>query len=523
MRSEELPLRPWASGALPVPTGAEAASFDRAAIERGVPQAALMEAAGRAAADLIAQLSPRGAIAVLVGTGHNGGDGVIAARTLVARGRDVRLVVVGERPEPDPLLHGWTLPIVRVTTTEWPEDALPADLSLVVDAVLGTGLTGPPRPLQAAAIRALARWRGPVVSLDVPSGVDADSGACPGPAVHAAATLAFGWPKLGVLLEPGRSRAGRVVAAEIGFPPPADGDFGARLLTPAWARQALPRRATVTHKNRVGSVAVVGGSSGMAGSVILAARAALRSGAGYVRIVSAAGNRSPIQAALPDATFAAYDDPDACGEALASARALVVGPGMGTGAGREAVLERVLAAEQPTVIDADALNLLALGRPFGPGGLGGAGARVLTPHPGEMARLLAIEVAEVESDRPAAARRLALQSGATVVLKGAPTLIAEPDGALAISGLTSSDLAVAGMGDVLGGSLAAFLAQGAAPDAAAGLALLYGARAALMTRRGRGLTASDVVEALPSAIAEQGSAATDLPFHWLTLDLDPPS
>ncbi|WP_405285731.1 NAD(P)H-hydrate dehydratase [Gaopeijia maritima] len=521
-----MPLRPWSRDAVPVATGSEAAAFDRAAVERGVPERSLMESAGRAAADLAMHLAPEGPVIVVAGAGHNGGDGVVAARTLAARGRSVRIVAVGARPDPDPLLHGWVVPVRRVDDpADWPADAIPGSAALVIDALLGTGLRGEPRPLQAAAIRAMvaaAEAGVPVLALDVPSGVVADTGACPGPSVRASATLCFGWPKLGALLEPGRARAGRVVAAEIGFPP-SDDAFGACLLTPAWAARVRPRRDPVTHKNRVGAVTVVGGGEGMAGAVILAARAALRSGAGFVRIVSDEANREVAQTTLPDAPFVPLDRLDAVDDAIARSGAVVFGPGLGTGEGRETLVERVLAHDRPAVIDADALNLLAEGRPFDVESLIAPRApRLLTPHPGEMARLLGVSVAEVEADRPDAARRLVARSGATVVLKGTPSLVASAGRPLGLSSLASSDLAVAGMGDVLAGSAGAFLAQGAPACDAAGLALLYGARAAHLTGLGAGLAASDVPEALPRALGEDAAPHTDLPFPWLTLDLDAP-
>lgn len=516
-------LRPWSRGDLPVATGDEAARADRAAIAGGVPEAALLESAGRAAADLAEVLAPRGLVVAVAGGGNNGGDAVVAARTLMARGREVHLVVVGHRPDPDPLLHGWPLPVRRVEAAA-PDAAslVPPEATLVVDGLLGTGLRGAPRPLQAGVIERLSGARAPILALDVPSGVVADTGRTPGPAVTARATLCFGWPKLGVLLEPGRSRAGRVVGAEIGFPP-LESPFGARLLTPAWALAHRPRRDPVTHKNRVGAVAIVGGGAGMAGAVVLAARAALRSGAGFVRVISDEANRGVLQASVPDAPFSAFDEAAALGDALDRSHAVVVGPGLGVAEGRAELLASVVAAGKPTVIDADALNLLARGRPHGVEALRKSGQRhLLTPHPGEMARLLGTDVAAVEADRPGAARELAARSGATVVLKGAPTLVAAEGAPLAISALTSSDLAVAGTGDVLSGAIGAFLAQGAPPLDAAGLGLLHGARAAALAGRGAGLAASDVAEALADALLEQGPPTTDLPFSWLTLDLDPP-
>lgn len=518
------PLRPWSRGAVPLPTGSEAAAFDREAIRvRGVPEPVLMDAAGRAAADLAAHLAPGGSVVVVAGAGNNGGDGVVAARSLAARGRAVQVITVGERPRPDPLLHGWP---VTVEAADALDDGALADrlagAALVVDGLLGTGIRGAPREPAARVIRALGRRSGPVLALDVPSGVDADTGAVAGAAVRATVTLGFGWPKLGVLLEPGRSRAGRVVAAEIGFPPLGSPGFGARLLTPAWLDGVRPRRDPVTHKNRVGAVLVVGGHPGMAGAVVLAARAALRSGAGFVRAAAAAANREVIQATLPDAPFVPLDDLDALAEAAAASRAVVVGPGLGTDDRAAAALGRLLTSDRPAVIDADALTLLAAGRPRSADDLAAAAPRVLTPHPGEMARLLDTDVATVEADRPGAAQRLADVTGAVVVLKGTPTLVARSTLPLAVSGLASSDLAVAGMGDVLAGSIGALIAQGLTPGDACGAALLLGARAALRTGRGPGLAASDVPDALPGALAESGPGETDLPFPWVTLDLDPP-
>lgn len=515
--------RPFARGAVAVPTGREAAAFDLHAIESGVPQAALMESAGRAAADLAGFLAPEGRIVVLAGSGNNGGDALVLARTLRARGRDITVFLAGERLRPDPVLHGWHFDL-QVAADQ--SDATLAagfdSAALVVDGLLGTGLKAAPREPAARLIRLLQDPERRVLALDVPSGVDADTGGVSGVAVRACCTIAFGWPKLGVLLEPGRSRAGRVVVAEIGFPPVAEDRFGARLLTPGWLARVRPRRATVTHKYRVGAALVLGGGVGMAGALLLAGRAALRSGAGYLRLASVAGHRDALQAALPDAPFVAFDDLPALAAALDGSSAAAVGPGMGVDADAETALGCVLDAGLPTILDADALNLLAMGRPRAPAALTRGGPFVLTPHPGEMARLLACSVEAVEGDRPAAARRLAQLTGSVVVLKGTPSLVAQPDGHLDVSGIASSDLAVAGMGDVLSGAVVALLAQGLEPRDAAGAALLVTALAALGTGLGAGLAASDVPDGVPGALSAVGSGTTDLPFGWVDLDLDAP-
>jgi NAD(P)H-hydrate epimerase len=375
-----------------------------------------------------------------------------------------------------------------------------------------------------------------VVALDVPSGVDADTGQVPGDAVRAALTVAFGWPKLGTLLHPARAHTGRLVAVEIGFPPPAAGRWPAWLLTPGWAAPRRPRRDPDTHKKRVGSLLLVAGSPGMAGAAVLAARAALRAGVGYVRLASHADNRELLQEAVPDAPFLDAADVGALVAALEASEAVAVGPGLGTDAWAGAALDAVLRAAPsaddgrdgqgrnrvPLVLDADALNLLAatpdrLGHAAEDGGR----AVVLTPHPGEMARLLATDAADVQADRPAAARALADRTGATVVLKGAPTLVAEPGGRLAVSGVGGSELAVAGMGDVLTGAIAGLLAQGLSPVDATGLALVATARAAARRGAGPGLVASDVPDQLSAALAELGPGHSELDEPWVTLDLDP--
>lgn len=523
------PLRPYTRGRelVPVPTAQEAADFDRASIqERGVPEPALMESAGRAAAELIQRLYPRGEVVGLVGSGNNGGDALVALRTLRAWGRPVRAILGGDRRAPEPLLHGWE--VLTEADQALDDEVLAARLAgagVVMDGILGTGIRGAPRPRQARLIRAACRGPAPVVALDVPSGVDAQSGTWAGEAVQADVTVAFGWPKLGCLLHPGRARVGRLVVAEIGFPPVGDGTWPAWLITPGWSAERRPRRAPDTHKNRVGSLLLVAGSPGMAGAAVLAARAALRAGVGYLRLASHPANRTILQEAVPDAPFVDATDLDALAGALEACRAVAVGPGLGTGPEARAILRTLGASGSgpdapPRVVDADALNLLA-GESTVPGPLGGwGGASVLTPHPGEMARLLGVSLDEVQAHRPAAARALAARTGSVVVLKGAPTLVADPDGRLGVASMGGSELAVAGMGDVLTGTVASFLAQGLSPLDAAGLALVVTARAAQRRGAGGGLVASDVPDEIPAALDDLGCGHTDLAEPWVLLDMD---
>ncbi|MEX0935531.1 MAG: NAD(P)H-hydrate epimerase, partial [Gemmatimonadota bacterium] len=286
-------LRPFPRGsdrsfgrpAVFLPTGDEAARFDRRAIEEfGVPAAVLMENAGRGAALVLDRLWPRGRVLVAVGSGNNGGDGVVLARTLFAQGRHVEILLVGDRPDPDPLLHGWPVPVRRVPDDPALLYGLLTEAAVLVDALLGTGVSGAPRPPYDRVIRGINRVDRPRMALDVPTGVDSASGAVPGEAVQAGLTVAFGDPKLGTMLFPGRAHAGRLVAVEIGFPPSTSAasrserdseELGgsppgkARLITGGWARANRPVRSLVTHKKAAGHLLVVAGSGGMAGAAIL--------------------------------------------------------------------------------------------------------------------------------------------------------------------------------------------------------------------------------------------------------------
>ena len=510
-------------GRLRAPTAGQAASFDRFAIrERGVPEPALMENAGRQAALIIQHLHGRGPVVALVGSGNNGGDALVCLRALAAWGRSVTAVTVGERPDPDPVLHGWDLPTAGFDPAGGDEASLPRLLDsaeVVVDGLLGTGIRGAPRAGYAAAIEAANRaGGGALVAFDTPSGVDGTSGEVPGAAIRASLTIAFGWPKLGTLLYPGRARCGRIVAVEIGFPP--DGAQGAEewaeLATSGWAAERLPRRPPVTHKYAVGTLALVAGSA-MPGAAVLAARAAFRAGAGLVRVCSSRLAGDAI-AEVPEAVFVDAADREALRAAVRASDAVAVGPGLGTGDEAARQLEAVLAARdgRPVVVDADALTLLARGVQGGIFALEGTGA-VVTPHPGEMSRLTGRSVAEIQADRVGTVRTFAASHGVATLLKGAPSLVADPDGRLLVSATEhTSALAVAGMGDVLTGAAGSFLAQGVDPVGACGLALYVTGRAVAESGRGASLTPSDVVEGV--RIAHPHLLNTDLPFPFITFD-----
>jgi hydroxyethylthiazole kinase-like uncharacterized protein yjeF len=482
-----------------------------------------MENAGRSVAAVVDRLFPRGPVVAVVGSGNNGGDALVCLRTLASWGRPVSAVLAADRPDSEPLLHGW--PVERLLDQElWTrgDGRLFEGAAVVVDGILGTGIRGAPRERQAEAIRQVNASGRPVVALDVPSGVDADTGAVPGDAVDASVTVAFGWPKLGSLLHPARGRVGRLLVFEIGFPPTDASLASAQVLTPGWAARHRPRRVSPTHKNEVGSLLVVAGSRGMAGAAVLAGGAALRAGAGLVRIASVDTNRTVLQATLPEAIFVDTADEEALDRALEASTAVAIGPGLGTSEEAERTLARVLdGPSRPLLLDADALNLLSAGRPHSVSNVVAEREVVLTPHPGEMERLSDVSRAEIQADRAGFAQSWCAHHGVTLLLKGSPSLVATPGRPLLVDSVGTSDLATGGMGDVLSGTVGAFLAQGADAGTAAGLGLHVSGRSAVRARRGVGLLPSDVVDHMPAALRELGPGDTDLDLPGLVFDQDP--
>jgi len=524
--SQHPPLRPFGRLDVLAPTGEESAEFDRHAIEDlGVPQPVLMENAGRSAAQVAMRLFPTGPVVGFVGAGNNGGDALVLLRTLAAWGREVKAVLVADRAQPEPLLHEWPVPTVTDADLGEREEAWSALLdpaALVVDGMLGTGVRGAPRERQAKVIRRIGRAARPVLAIDIPSGVDSATGAVPGEAVRADVTVSFGAPKLGTLLHPGRARVGRLVVVEIAFPPMEPADAGARVVTPAWAQAHLPRRGLDTHKNAVGRLVVVAGKPGMAGAAVMAVRAGLRAGAGLVQVCSAPENRIVLQSAIPEAIFVDSEDGDAVDEALAQADAVAAGPGLGTDARAEDLLSRVLGSEPVrTVLDADALNLVAAGRVSPPEVLSEARPLLLTPHPGEMGRLVGLAGEEMGANRAEVVTSWAGRWGCALLLKGAPSLVSDAGSPARVDAVGSSDLAVAGMGDVLTGVTGGLLAQGLAPADAASVGLYLTGRAAVLSRRGRALTPGDVVQWLSASLGERGPGETELDLPFLVFDQDP--
>jgi NAD(P)H-hydrate epimerase len=485
-------------------------ALDRHTIETlAIPGEVLMESAGRAVAEAVLSLAPR-EVLVVAGGGQNGGDGLVAARHLRALGVPVRVALLAE-PQGAAAAELARARAFEVPVAHGPGFEPPGEGGVIVDALFGTGLARPVAGAAAEAIARIAAAGRPVVAVDLPSGIDADTGQVLGAAVRAGITVTFGLPKPGLALEPGRSHAGRVVVARIGIADAAPGVApDAELWTVAAAAAQLPARPRDGHKGSFGHVLVVAGSEGKTGAAALAARAAVRGGAGLVTLACPAGLNDILEQKCTEAMTAPVADTPARGFAGAAEEALValaaerdvvaLGPGIGR-ADETAKLVRALCTrvERPLVLDADGLFAFA----GEPAALRGRRApTVLTPHPGEAARLLGCMNAEITRDRLGASRRLAAETGCIVVLKGAPTVTARPGAPPLVNPTGGPALASGGTGDVLTGLVAALLAQGLGAAEAAGLGVflhgLAGDRIAA-ARGASGLAAEELADALPEA------------------------
>jgi NAD(P)H-hydrate epimerase len=494
-----------------LPTAAESVAFDRSSHDTA-PERALMENAGRAAALVLHRLHPRGRIIGFAGSGHNGGDLLVMLRTLHTWGRSVTILTVGAREPDASLLHGFDVVLHRFS--DFPRDF---NTDVIVDGMLGTGSEGAPRGDVAAAIKVINRSARPIISLDLPSGVNATSGVIAGEAVRASTTISFGWPKLGLMLFPAREYCGRLVAVDVGFPAVTPGTFNAEAITPDWAVARAPKRPANAHKGTSGSLLVLAGQSGMAGASVLAAGAAVRSGAGLVRIASDAANRTVLQLAIPESLF--IDRVHLNAEDVKRSTAIAAGPGLGRNDEARAALDVILqhGAGIPTLLDADALNMLAEDidalkkaareRPL-----------LITPHPKELGRLMNLSVDEIGRDRVAAARDAAARFGCTVLLKGQPSLVTDPHEPMLVNSNATTDVAVAGMGDQLAGVTGGFMAAGVSPRDAAGVGLFFAGRAARLAQRGRSLTPTDVSDTLSGAFADPGPDESALKLPFITFD-----
>ena len=494
----------------PLPDAALMRATDKWAIENeAIPSLELMERAGEGLARVVAEHVPDGRIAIVCGKGNNGGDGLVAARLLRQAGRDVDVLCLWEAAA----LSDDALAMLERLSGPAPvgyDAALLGEARGIVDALLGTGSTGPPKDPVAGAIEDISAAAGKVIAADVPSGVDASTGEVPGAAIRAAATATFHRAKPGLWIAPGKAHAGAVEVVDIGIPHGAPGDAQAGLIA-AGVLDDMPRRTPESTKFSSGSVVVVGGSRGLTGAPCMTALGAIRAGAGYVTVGAPASLELAFAARLLEAMFVRLpeDDgalaPGALGAAVAAvgrADAAVLGPGLGRAAGTQALVrELVQRIDVPLVIDADGLNALA-------GQLDELRHRrwptVLTPHAGELARLLEVESGEVGRRRLHHARAAAARSQAIVVLKGDDTIVAAPSGRVAISPGGAPALATAGTGDVLAGVTGAMLAR-RLPAAHAACAAVHAhvcaGRLAAAPHGPDGVIASDVIAALPAALS----------------------
>ncbi len=518
-------------------------SLDQEAWQRyGIPGVVLMENAGLSVVQHLLEhfweRRPAGRkVLILAGPGNNGGDGLVVGRHLYNRGAGVEILLTAA---PDSYLGDAAVNLKIVSAAGIPQWVFDADgldrlagaldrADLIVDALFGTGFRGTPEEPLASLIRMVNASGKSVLAVDLPSGMEADTGVVAGACIRADLTVTLGLPKLGLYLDPGAGYAGEVVVGDISFPPGLTGgdalDAGRSpgaaafyLIDLPLVAGFLPPRKSTDHKGSYGHVVVVGGTTGYTGAIALAGNAALRSGAGLVTAVVPASLYPVLAVKLTEAMTRPAPESSGGGfsrtaygtlrDLFGRATVLAVGPGLGQDPETAIFLHDLLyGAGLPTVIDADALNLLARDQsPLRDPLLAERRKRwVLTPHPGEMSRLLDTSIGEVQADRVGVAMKASQAWGATVVLKGAHTVVADPDGSVLINPTGNPGLATGGTGDVLSGLIAGLLAQGLTPvqAAAAGVYAHGWAADRLAAARGMaGLIAGDLLEELPLVLKE---------------------
>lgn len=493
-------------------------AIDRRTTERfGIPSIVLMENAALAVVDAIAEHYPRcDRAAIFCGTGQNGGDGLAVARHLENRGVVPVVIIVGDRGKftGDAMANFIAcerlgIPMVDIRDAADVESgvARAADADLVVDAIFGTGLNRPPGGVYAEVIRAIPELRIPVLAVDLPSGANASAAEPFDPCLRAEITVTFAAPKLCHVFDPTAMLCGEVIVADISIPEVAIEDEGVKLavLTPREIQPLFPPRLAATHKGTYGHVAIVAGSFGKSGAAVLSARGAIRTGAGLVSVVADPQvaplvNSGSIESmTFPVALEAA--SMEAILDFLGGKDAVLVGPGLRDEEESDAFIRRLVAAiERPLVVDASGLNAFA-GRAseLNPE----RRPRVITPHPGELARLLGGDAKQINANRIDSAREAAKRTNCVVVLKGHQTLIADLDGNVSVNPTGNPGMASGGMGDVLGGIIAALLARGLDPyDAACAGVYVHGLAGDVLKDEfgDTGLTASDLAERIPLAI-----------------------
>ncbi|GMU51157.1 MAG: bifunctional NAD(P)H-hydrate repair enzyme Nnr [Candidatus Xenobia bacterium] len=486
-----------------VVTGQEMAQIDRHTItELGLPGLVLMENAGRAVYRAARREWPQArTFSILCGPGNNGGDGFVLARTLMQNGLLPRVALLGdpERLTGDALAHYELLwkfgcPVETLTDPSWL-----AEGEVLVDALFGTGLT---RPLEGVARQAVEACQGrPVLAVDIPSGICSRTGQVLGAAVQAQLTVTMGLPKRGLLLHPGAAHTGRLVVAEIGFPPALLSQAGqGEQLERAQIRSWLPARGPTSHKGSCGHALLVAGSDRYPGAAFLATEGALRAGAGLVTLATAPGVRAELASRLSSPLSLPLSGPRLHPEdretlLAQKVSAYLIGCGLDLEPGAEELVRELARSWQPLVLDAGALRVVAGHGPLGEG-------RVLTPHPGEMASLLERPVAELEADRIESALECARRYQCVVVFKGAPTVIAD-QGQFWVNPTGTNVLSQGGTGDVLAGLITGLLAQGLDCQRAACCGVyLHGLAARLAGRQigPRGVFADEIAARVPRAL-----------------------
>jgi len=503
---------------------AEMRAMDRQAIEDyGIPGVVLMENAGRAVVEAICRwqgpVADRRAV-IVVGPGNNGGDGLVIARHLHQAKCRVQVVALvspdswqGDAAINWQIVRRMGIPVITVTSPEAAPvcEAEFAQADFLVDAIFGTGLTRPVLGHFAAVIEMMNQSSRSIAAVDIPSGLESDSGRPLGACVRAGLTVTFVLAKPGHVVHPGAEYTGRLEVADIGIPEAVIEAFGLGIErhTRDSAARLLPARQAASHKGTFGHVLVLAGSQGKTGAAILAAQGALRSGAGLVTLAVPRLLNPVFEAALFEAMTVSFvsdyclEEQDAACVAAATAGkdAVVIGPGLGTAPGTAAMIHRLYReVGLPMVVDADALAALGTDLPPTPGV-----SRVLTPHPGEMAKITGLSVADIQADRIRAATDYAQAKGVVVLLKGAGTVVAAPDGRVAINVSGNPGMAAGGMGDVLAGVIGALLGQGLGAWEAACLgAFVHGLAADRLarTRKHGGFLASEVAAELPAAFHE---------------------
>lgn len=507
-------------------TAREMREIDQRAInDYGIPGVVLMENAGRRVAEAVAEKlgAVQGStVTIFAGKGNNGGDGLVAARHLYSMGADVKVLLLDN---PDNIsgdaainLNIWKKMEQKVYTVTQKDDFNAVRLFLVktdiiVDAIYGTGFKGKVKDYAGRIIEAINSCGKPVVSADIPSGLEADTGITGGACVRSSVTVTFGLPKIGLLIEPGAGYVGDLKVADISIPPALleTEDLKNNLLERNLVRDWLPFRPTNSHKGDYGRVLVVAGSLGMAGAACLAAEGALRSGAGLVTLAVPESVYVPVASRLTEVMVVpvpgtetgtmALNALPVISEMMEKSDVLLLGPGLSTEVETvEVVRELISFANKPLVVDADGLNALAgqtdiIKRVKVP--------LIMTPHPGEMSRLTGLSTGKVQQNRLQEALTRAAQWGVLLVLKGSRTVVATPEGKIYVNPTGNPGMATGGSGDVLSGIIAGLAAQGMEPERAAAAGVyLHGAAgdSAALEKGMMGLVAGDIVGYLPDVI-----------------------